>query len=92
MDLHPQKVGLELKQEVVGGGAAVHAHEVHLAIQVAAHGLDHVSYLEGDALQGRPRQVRLGGAAGDARDDAPGVRVPAWRAKTHERRHKDHTF
>ena len=56
------------------------------------HRLEHVAHLEGDRLQGGADDVRAGGAAGEADDQAAGVRVPVRGAEAGERRHEHHAL
>ena len=87
---HRSAVGLQLAEQVVGRGAAVD-RELGQRRRPASRviSVDDVAHLERDRLQGRAREVRAGGAAGDAEDRAAGVRVPVRRAEPGQRRHED---
>lgn len=87
-DGESEQVGLELHEQVVCGGSAVHAQLRGVGAGVGGHGVEHVGDLEGDALQGGACDVRGGGAAGDAGDDAAGVGVPVGRAEPGEGGHE----
>ena len=58
-DRHAEDVGLELHQQVVGRGAAVHAQLAEGDARVCLHHVEHVGDLEGDALERGAREVRL---------------------------------
>ena len=68
LDRDADLVGLDLAQQVVGAGAAVHAQR-----RQTGHRLQHVAHLEGDRLQ-RPHDVGAGSPAGQA-DDQPLARA-----------------
>ena len=69
------QVGLELHEEVVGGGAAVHLQIRDGDAGVPLHGPYDVIGLVGQALQGGADQMGAAEAPGDAHDSAPGIPV-----------------
>jgi hypothetical protein len=77
-------LGLELHQPAVDGGTAVTAQRRERKPGVALHGLDHVIGLVRHALQHGAGKVRLARAAGDADEQAAGVRIPVRRAEPGE--------
>ena len=89
-----QQVGLELHQQVVDAGAAVHAQLRHRGATggggVGGHGLQQRGALEGDALQRRAGDVRHRAAAAQADDGAARVGLPVGRAQAGEGRHEHH--
>ena len=78
---HAEDVGLELHEEVVGGGAAVAAELLEPDRRVPLHRLDHVAGLVGHGLQGGAGDVGARRAAGEADDGAARVRVPVRRRR-----------
>ena len=89
-----QQVGLELHQQVVDAGAAVHPQFAHRHAagghRVAAHGGEQGGALEGDALQRGARDVGHGGAAREAGEAAAAVGLPVGRAQAGEGGHQHH--
>ena len=77
-------VRLELHQEVVGGGAAVHPQLPELFAGVLLHSRQHVTGLVGDGFQGRPDDVVPSASAGQPQDGPPGVHVPVGSAQAGE--------
>ena len=71
------EVGLQLQQEVVAHGAAVHPQRVDGHAGRAAHGLQHRRRLEADGLLGRPGDVLPGGAPGEPDEQSPGRSGPS---------------
>src|SRR5690606_6092496 len=84
VDLHAEDVGLELHQEVVGAGAAVHAQHGQRFTAVLAHGGEQVGDLQRHALERSARDVGAGGAAGETGDDAAGLGPPVRRTQSSE--------
>src|SRR6266446_5013800 len=85
-----EHVGLELAEEVVGDGAAIHAEPRQRRLGVGGHRLQHVAALEGDRLQRGARQMRPRGAAREPENGAACVRIPVRRAEPDEGRHEVH--
>ena len=83
-------VGLELHQEVVGAGPAVHQQDLGQRAGVGGHGGDDVRGLIGDGFQRGPHDVRPPGAPGEAHDGAAAVHVPVGRAQAGEGGHEVH--
>ncbi len=79
---------MDLHEGVVARRAAVDAQLVEGEAAVVLQGLEHVSRLERDALQGGARQVSSAGAAAHAEHGAAGVGVPVRGAQTRECRHQ----
>ena len=82
---HAELVGLDLAQQVVGGGAAVDPERGQ-----PGHRLEHVAHLERDRLERGAHDVRAGRAAGEADEQAAGVRVPVRGAEPGQRGHEHH--
>ena len=93
-DGNAQQVGLELHEQVVDAGAAVHAQFAHRRAaaghRVAAHGQQQGGALEGDGFKRGPRDVGNGGAARQARDGAARIGLPVGGAQSGEGRHHHH--
>src|SRR5438270_1657086 len=85
-----EHVGLELAEEVVGDGAAIHAEPRQRRLGVGGHRLQHVATLEGDRLQRGARQMRPRGAAREPEDGAARVLIPVRGAEADEGRHEVH--
>jgi hypothetical protein len=88
LHLDADLVGLDLAEQVVGGGAAVDAQRRTLV----GHRLEHIADLERDRLQGGADEVRPRRAAGDADDQAARVRVPVRGAEAGQRGHEHDSF
>ena len=69
LDGHAEQVRLELHEQVVLRGAAVHL-EHRVGLSARAHGLREIVDEEGDALERGAREVRRGDAPVDPADDA----------------------
>ena len=65
-DRHAEEVGLDLHQEIVRRGSAVHAKFGEAGARVAVHGVQEIGDLEGHALERRAGDVGRGRAAGEA--------------------------
>ena len=63
-----ENIALKLHQRVVGGGASVNPQFLHWAASVAAHGIEQIGDLVGNAFHRRPRQVAGGSSARQAKD------------------------
>ena len=85
-----QDVGLELHQEVVAAGTAVHLQGADGDVGVLLHGPHQVGALVGDGFFCRADDVVLGGAAGDAQNGTPGVHIPVGCAQTGKGGHDVH--
>ena len=89
-----EQVGLELHEQVVDAGAAVHAqlgHRLGAAFgRVAAHGLQQGGALVGDGFQRRAGDVRHRAAACEADDGAARVGLPVGCAQAGEGGHEHH--
>ena len=79
LDGYADLVGLDLAEQVVGGRAAVDAQRT--SAEARRHRVEHVADLEGDRLERGADDVRAGGAAGEADDQAARVRVPVRGAR-----------
>ena len=85
--LASQKVCLELHEEVVGAGAAVHVKNAQLAARVCGHGVTQVADLVSQGLKSCAGNVGAPGAARQAIDCAAGLAVPPGGAQAGEGRH-----
>ncbi|MNS44991.1 hypothetical protein D3C72_774490 [compost metagenome] len=81
-------VGLELHQEVVGDGAAVHLERRQLDAGVLLHGIQHVAALVGDGFQRGADDVVAVGATGQADHGAASIGIPVGGAQAHEGRYQ----
>ena len=62
-----ENVGLELHQEIVDSGAAIHAQLAQLFAGIGLHGFHQLARLIGDAFKRGAHDVRASGGARDAR-------------------------
>ena len=85
-----QDIRLELHQEVVAAGTAVHLQGADGDIGVLFHRPHQVGALVGDGFLCRADDVVLGGAAGNAQNGTPGIHIPVGRAQTGKGRHDVH--
>ena len=69
-------VSLELHQEVVRHGAAIHLQGCQLDAGVLLHGIQHVAALVGDGFERRTDDVIAVGATGQADHGAASIRIP----------------
>src|SRR5262252_1946996 len=60
---HAEHVGLELHQEIVGGGAAVYTQFVKNYIGIGLHDVQNVGDLKSNAFESSASEVAGGGAA-----------------------------
>ncbi len=67
---------MELHEEVVGGGAAVHGKAGYAHAGIALHGAHEVAHLVGYGLKGGAHYVAAGGTAGESGYGAAGMGVP----------------
>ena len=81
VNLRLQNVRLELHQEIVGTGAAVHLQGVEGDAGISAHGVQHVADLIGDGFQRGADDVVLVHPPGQSYDGPPGVLIPVGRAQ-----------
>mmetsp|Transcript_10575 Transcript_10575/g.36542 ORF Transcript_10575/g.36542 Transcript_10575/m.36542 type:complete len:263 (+) Transcript_10575:191-979(+) len=87
-DRNSQYVRLELEQEVVRAGAAVHPESPEPLPRVLGHGIQYPPALVRQRLQGRPHQVRPRRVLRQADDQAPGVLPPVRGQQARERGHE----
>ena len=80
-NLAVQNVALELHEEIVCAGAAVHLQVGDADAGVLLHGLADIIGLVGQGFQGGPHQMGPAESTGQAHDGAPGVLVPVGRAQ-----------
>ena len=85
-----QNVGLELHQEVVAAGTAVHLQGADGDVGILFHGPHQVGALVGNGFLGCADDVVLGGAAGDAQNGTPGIHIPIRCAQTGKGGHDVH--
>ena len=90
-DTGAEQVALQLHQEIIFTGAAVHPQLPERQRGVSCHCAYHIVHLKRDALQSRPGDVSVAGATAESADGGPGVGVPVWCAQAGERRHKVHS-
>jgi hypothetical protein len=81
-DRRAQEIGLELHEQIVPAGAAVHTHLGEGHAQVVGHGAEHVVHLEGDALERGAGEVSLRGAPVEPADEPARRHIPVRRAET----------
>ena len=86
---HADDVALELHQEIVRGGAAVHAQGGEPDSGVLLHRLEHVRRLVGEGFERRAHDVVAVDAAREAEHGAARVLVPVRRAESGERGHHE---
>ena len=79
-----QNVGLELHEEVVGAGAAVHAQGAEADAGILLHGADHIGHLIGNGFQRGADDMLSAGAAGQTHDGAAGIHIPVGSTQTGE--------
>jgi len=78
---HAEHVGLELHQEVVGGGAAVDAQFIKNNIRIGLHHVENIGDLESNAFERSAREVAGGRPASESRDGAASILIPVRRTK-----------
>ena len=82
---------MELHQQIVRTGAAVHAQFLQPQSGISLHGGEHIVHLIGDALQCGPGDVCLGGATREAAQNAACVLIPMRCAEPGKGGHEVHT-
>jgi hypothetical protein len=86
-----EQVGLDLHEQVVGRGAAVHAQAGQHAARVLLHGPNQIDVLQGHSLQSRTGDVSRPGAAREAKNRAARFGAPVGRAQSSQGRHDGHS-
>jgi hypothetical protein len=84
-----EEVGLELEQQVIGGGTAIDAELGDGVSGFRLHGFDYVADLESDAFECGAGDMAGGGAAMESDNEAAGVWVPVGCAEAGEGRDED---
>ena len=90
-DRHFEQIALELHQQIIRAGTAVHAEFLEAHAGIGLHGAEDVVHLISNPLQRRPGDMGLSGAAREAAQCAARVLVPMRRAKSGEGGHEVHT-
>ena len=87
-----QDIGLELHQQIVGRSAAIHPQLFENDATIRLHRFQHIIGLIGDAVQSRPGDMRLVGAACHAEQAAPRILIPVRCPQPGKSRHHVDAF
>src|SRR5688572_12184119 len=85
-----EQIGLELHEQVVRRGAAIHAQLRELLAGVLLHRLEHLGALVGDRLERCARYMGSRRSPGQTNQRATGVRIPVRRTEAGKGWHEEH--